>query len=51
MKITKYQKQNKNFYKFQVRLGEKVTTRAGFKTRNEAIFAYTKLIEEYEQEQ
>lgn len=51
MKITKYQKQNKNFYKFQVRLGEKVTTRAGFKTRNEAIFAYTKLLEEYEQEQ
>ncbi len=51
MKITKYQKQNKNFYKFQVRLGEKVTTRAGFKTRNEAIFAYTKLLEEYEKEQ
>lgn len=51
MKITKYRKQNKNFYKFKVRLGKKVKTRSGFKTRNEAIFAYTKLLEEYEEEQ
>lgn len=47
MKITKYKKQGKNFYKFQIRLGDKVTRRAGFKTKNEAIYAYTQLLEDY----
>lgn len=47
MKITKYKKQGKNYYKFQIRLGDKVTRRSGFKTKNEAIFAYTQLLEEY----
>ena len=47
MKIKKYQKQGKNYYKFQIRLGDKNTTRAGFKTQNEAIYAYNKLLEDY----
>lgn len=48
MKITKYKKQGKNYYKFQIRLGDKVTRRSGFKSKNEAIFAYTQLIEDYQ---
>lgn len=47
MKIIKYTKRGKAYYKFQIRLGDKVTTRSGFKTRNEAIFAYTDLLENY----
>lgn len=47
MKITTYKKQGKNHYKFQIRLGDKVTRRSGFKTKNEAIYAYTQLLEDY----
>lgn len=48
MKITKYKKNGKNYYKFQIRLGNKVTRRSGFKTQNEAIYAYNKLLEDYQ---
>ena len=47
MKIEKYKKYGKTHYRFQVRLGKKVTRRSGFKSKNEAIFAYTELLENY----
>lgn len=50
MKIIKYTKYGKTRYRFQIRLGDDVTTRSGFKTQNEAIFAYTQLIEKYQEE-
>lgn len=48
MTIKKYKKQGKTFYKFQIRLGEKVTTRSGFKSKPQAMYAYTQLLEDYE---
>lgn len=50
MKITSYKKGGKTYYKFRIRLGNTVTTRSSFKTKNAAIFAYTKLIEDYQNE-
>ncbi len=51
MKIESYKTKSGTRYRFQIRLGEKVTTRSGYKTRNEAIYAYTKALDEYNQEQ
>lgn len=48
MKITSYTKNGKTFYKFQIRLGEKSTTRSGFKSKNAAIHAYSQLKNDYE---
>lgn len=48
MTIKKYQKQGKTFYKFQIRLGKRVTTRSGFKSKPQAMYAYTQLLEDYE---
>lgn len=48
MKIEKYKKNNKTFYRFQIRLGSKVTRRSNFKTKAEAIFEYTRMVEDYE---
>lgn len=48
MKIESYKIKSGTRYRFQIRLGEKVTTRSGFKTKNSAIFAYTQLLEEYQ---
>ena len=50
MKITSYKKDGKTYYKFQIRLGEKVTRRAGFKTKNAAIFKYTQMLQDHEDE-
>jgi integrase len=50
MKITPYKKNGKTYYKFQIRLGGKVTRRAGFTSRNQAIYAYAQLQENYEDE-
>lgn len=50
MKINTYKKDGKTHYKFQIRLGDKVTSRSGFKTKNSAIFAYTQMLEDYQNE-
>ena len=47
MKIETYKTKSGTRYKFQIRLGDKVTRRGGFKSSNAAIFAYTKLLEDY----
>lgn len=47
MKIDSYKKSGKTHYRFQIRLGKKVTRRSGFKSKNEAIFAYTQMLEDY----
>lgn len=49
MRIKSYKKQGKTYYKFQIRLGDKVTTRSNFKTKNEAIFSYNQMLVDYEE--
>lgn len=49
MKITSYTKNGKTLYKFRIRLGEKSTTRSGFKSSNAAIYAYSQLKKDYEE--
>ena len=50
MKIIPYKKDGKTFYKFQIRLGEKVTTRSGFKSKPQAIYKYAQMTKDYEDE-
>lgn len=50
MKITTYTKNGKTYYKFQIRLGDKVTTRSGFKSSNAAIYKYAQMMKDYEDE-
>ncbi|MCW6701459.1 site-specific integrase [Anaerococcus sp. NML200537] len=50
MKIDAYKKNGKTHYKFQIRLGKKVKSRAGFTTKPAAIFAYTQMLEDYQNE-
>lgn len=50
MKISSYKKDGKTYYKFQIRLGKKVTTRSGFKSSNAAIYKYTQMMKDYEDE-
>lgn len=50
MKITPYKKKNKTYYKFKIRIGIKVTSRAGFKTKTDAIAEYNNLLQNYELE-
>lgn len=47
MKIEQYKTQDGVRYKFQIRLGDKVTRKGGFKSQNAAIFAYNELIKNY----
>lgn len=49
MKISSYKKDNKTFYKFKIRLGNKVTSRAGFTSKPEAIYAYNSLLQELQE--
>lgn len=50
MKITSYTKNGKTYYKFRIRLGEKVTTRSGFKSKPQAIYKYAQMMKDYEDE-
>lgn len=50
MNIIPYKKKDgTTCYKFQIRLGHKVTTRSGFFTKHDAIVAYTKMVENKEE--
>lgn len=48
MKIETYKLSNgQSRYRFQIRLGDKVTRRGGFRSRNEAIFEYSNLLNQH----
>ena len=48
MKIESYQKKGKTYYRFKIRLGDKVTSRSGFKSSTAAIAAYSDLKSNFE---
>lgn len=50
MKITSYKKNGKTYYKFAIRMGNKVTTRSGFKSKPQAICKYAQMMQDYEDE-
>lgn len=47
MIIEQYKTKSGTRYKFQIRLGDKVTRKGGYKSQNAAIFAYNELIQNY----